>query len=58
MPANILQRHIGTNRCFFLSLTFCGITSLSVVYVKGYAGSLVLHVLVDIGEAGYYAGTP
>ncbi|KAJ6550729.1 MFS general substrate transporter [Mycena sp. CBHHK59/15] len=56
MPANVLQRHIGANRFFFLSLTFWGIASLSVVYAKGYAGLLVLRVLMGIGEAGYYAG--
>ncbi|KAJ6481767.1 MFS general substrate transporter [Mycena sanguinolenta] len=56
MPANILQRHIGANRFFFLSLNFWGISSLSVVYAKGYAGLLVLRVLMGIGEAGYYAG--
>ncbi|KAJ7031591.1 MFS general substrate transporter [Mycena alexandri] len=42
MPANILQRHIGANRFFFLSLTWWGLASLSVVYAKGYAGLLVL----------------
>ncbi|KAJ7291058.1 MFS general substrate transporter [Mycena rebaudengoi] len=51
-----LQRHIGANRFFFLSLLFWGIASLSVVYAKGYAGLLVLRVLMGIGEAGYYAG--
>ncbi|TFK31426.1 MFS general substrate transporter [Crucibulum laeve] len=56
MPANVLQRHIGANRFFFLSLTFWGIASLSFVYAKGYAGLLVLRVLMGIGEAGYYAG--
>ncbi|KAJ6454545.1 MFS general substrate transporter [Mycena vitilis] len=59
MPANsttVLQRHIGANRFFFLSLTFWGIASLSVVYAKGYAGLLVLRVLMGIGEAGFYAG--
>ncbi|KAF8153184.1 MFS general substrate transporter [Crassisporium funariophilum] len=56
MPANVLQRHIGANRFFFLSLTFWGLASLSVVYAKGYAGLLVLRVLMGIGEAGYYAG--
>ncbi|PPQ92545.1 hypothetical protein CVT25_010378 [Psilocybe cyanescens] len=56
MPANVLQRHIGANRFFFLSLTFWGLSSLSVVYAKGYAGILVLRVLMGIGEAGYYAG--
>ncbi|KAF9474852.1 MFS general substrate transporter [Pholiota conissans] len=50
MPAN------GANRFFFLSLTFWGLSSLSVVYAKGYAGLLVLRVLMGIGEAGYYAG--
>ncbi|RDX40819.1 MFS general substrate transporter [Lentinus brumalis] len=56
MPANVLQRHIGANRFFFLSLLFWGISSLSFVYAKGYAGLLVLRVLLGIGEAGYYAG--
>ncbi|KAF8892997.1 MFS general substrate transporter [Infundibulicybe gibba] len=56
MPANVLQRHIGANRFFFLSLTFWGLSSLSVVYAKGYASLLVLRVLMGIGEAGYYAG--
>ncbi|KAH9474770.1 MFS transporter prlL [Psilocybe cubensis] len=56
MPANVLQRHIGANRFFFLSLTFWGLSSLSVVYAKGYGGILVLRVLMGIGEAGYYAG--
>ncbi|KAJ7120937.1 major facilitator superfamily domain-containing protein [Mycena epipterygia] len=54
MPANILQRHIGANRFFFMSLTFWGIASLFVVYAKGYAGLLVLRVLMGIGETGYY----
>ncbi|RPD52492.1 MFS general substrate transporter, partial [Lentinus tigrinus ALCF2SS1-6] len=56
MPANVLQRHIGANRFFFLSLLFWGLSSLSFVYAKGYAGLLVLRVLLGIGEAGYYAG--
>ncbi|KAF8893010.1 MFS general substrate transporter [Infundibulicybe gibba] len=56
IPANILQRHIGANRFFFLSLTFWGIASLSIVYAKGYPGLLVLRVLMGIGEAGFYAG--
>lgn len=56
MPANILQRHIGANRFFFMSLTGWGIASLSFVYAKGYGGLLVLRVLLGIGEAGYYAG--
>ncbi|KAI0718583.1 MFS general substrate transporter [Cerioporus squamosus] len=56
MPANVLQRHIGANRFFFLSLLFWGVSSLSFVYAKGYAGLLVLRVLLGIGEAGYYAG--
>ncbi|KAI0822431.1 major facilitator superfamily domain-containing protein [Trametes gibbosa] len=56
MPANVLQRYIGANRFFFLSLTWWGIASLSFVYAKGYAGLLVLRVLLGIGEAGYYAG--
>jgi MFS family permease len=41
---------------FFISLTFWGLASLSVTYAKGYAGLLVLRVLMGIGEAGYYAG--
>ncbi|EGO01251.1 hypothetical protein SERLA73DRAFT_159718 [Serpula lacrymans var. lacrymans S7.3] len=56
IPANILQRRIGANRFFFLALTFWGVSSLSVVYAKGYASLLVLRVLMGIGEAGYYAG--
>ncbi|KAF5325017.1 hypothetical protein D9619_009573 [Psilocybe cf. subviscida] len=56
IPANILQRHIGANRFFFISLTFWGLASLSITYAKGYAGLLVLRVLMGIGEAGYYAG--
>ncbi|TRM66877.1 MFS general substrate transporter [Schizophyllum amplum] len=56
MPANVLQRRIGAGRFFFLSLTWWGIASLSFVYAKGYAGLLVLRVLLGIGEAGYYAG--
>jgi len=56
MPANILQRYIGANRFFFLSLTFWGLSSLSITYAKGYAALLVLRVLMGIGEAGYYAG--
>ncbi|KAF9051499.1 MFS general substrate transporter [Panaeolus papilionaceus] len=56
MPANVLQRHIGANRFFFLSLTFWGLSSLSVVYAKGYGALLTLRVLMGIGEAGYYAG--
>ncbi|KZT28221.1 MFS general substrate transporter [Neolentinus lepideus HHB14362 ss-1] len=56
MPANVLQRRIGANRFFFLSLTFWGLSSLSIVYAKGYAALLILRVLMGIGEAGYYAG--
>ncbi|EKM78465.1 hypothetical protein AGABI1DRAFT_129571 [Agaricus bisporus var. burnettii JB137-S8] len=56
MPANVLQRHIGANRFFFISLTFWGLSSLSFTYAKGYAALLVLRVLMGIGEAGYYAG--
>ncbi|KAK7460853.1 hypothetical protein VKT23_008784 [Stygiomarasmius scandens] len=56
MPANVLQRHIGANRFFFLSLTFWGLSSLSFIYAKGYGALLVLRVLLGIGEAGYYAG--
>ncbi|KAJ8515138.1 hypothetical protein ONZ45_g7404 [Pleurotus djamor] len=56
IPANILQRHIGANRFFFLSLSFWGIVSLSFTYAKGYTSLLVLRVLLGIGEAGYYAG--
>jgi len=56
MPANVLQRHIGANRFFFLSLTFWGVASLSIVYAKGFAALLVLRVLLGIGEAGFYAG--
>ncbi|EIW53507.1 MFS general substrate transporter [Trametes versicolor FP-101664 SS1] len=56
MPANVLQRHIGANRFFFLSLTWWGIASLSFVYAKGYGGLLALRVMLGIGEAGYYAG--
>ncbi|KXN84013.1 hypothetical protein AN958_00572 [Leucoagaricus sp. SymC.cos] len=56
MPANILQRYIGANRFFFLSLTFWGLASMSFTYAKGYAALLVLRVLMGIGEAGYYAG--
>ncbi|KAF5348886.1 hypothetical protein D9756_009799 [Leucocoprinus leucothites] len=52
----VLQRHIGANRFFFLSLTFWGLCSLSFTYAKGYAALLVLRVLMGIGEAGYYAG--
>ncbi|GAV99050.1 MFS general substrate transporter [Lentinula edodes] len=56
MPANVLQRRIGANRFFFLSLTFWGLASLSFVYAKGYGALLALRVLLGIGEAGYYAG--
>ncbi|KAK7042317.1 MFS general substrate transporter [Favolaschia claudopus] len=56
MPCNVLQRYIGANRFFFLSLNFWGIASLSMTYAKGYAALLVLRVLVGIGEAGFYAG--
>lgn len=56
MPANVLQRRIGANRFFFMSLGFWGISSLSFVYAKGYVGLLILRVLLGIGEAGYYAG--
>ncbi|TBU24264.1 MFS general substrate transporter [Dichomitus squalens] len=56
MPANVLQRYIGANRFFFLSLTWWGLASLSFVYAKGYGGLLALRVLLGIGEAGYYAG--
>ncbi|TFY63736.1 hypothetical protein EVG20_g6198 [Dentipellis fragilis] len=56
MPANVLQRYIGANRFFFLSLSFWGLASLSFVYAKGFPALLVLRVLLGIGEAGYYAG--
>ncbi|THH18893.1 hypothetical protein EW146_g2180 [Bondarzewia mesenterica] len=56
MPANVLQRIIGANRFFFMSLTFWGLASLSFVYAKGYPALLVLRILLGIGEAGYYAG--
>jgi len=56
IPANVLQRHIGANRFFFMSMTFWGLSSLSIVYAKGYAALLVLRVLLGIGEAGFYAG--
>ncbi|KAI3607385.1 mfs transporter [Moniliophthora roreri] len=56
MPANVLQRHIGANRFFFLSLTLWGLASLSFVYSKGYGSLLALRVILGIGEAGYYAG--
>lgn len=56
MPANVLQRRIGANKFFFMSLSFWGLSSLSFVYAKGYVGLLVLRVLLGIGEAGYYAG--
>ncbi|EPT00545.1 hypothetical protein FOMPIDRAFT_1036697 [Fomitopsis schrenkii] len=56
MPANVLQRRIGANKFFFMSLTWWGIASLSFVYAKSYAGLLALRVLLGIGEAGYYAG--
>jgi MFS family permease len=39
-----------------MSLFFWGLSSLSVVYAKGYAALLVLRVLLGIGEAGFYAG--
>ncbi|KAF5344838.1 hypothetical protein D9757_001246 [Collybiopsis confluens] len=51
-----LQRHIGANRFFFISLLFWGLSSLSIVYAKGYGALLVLRVLLGIGETGYYAG--
>ncbi|KAA1471921.1 MFS general substrate transporter [Dentipellis sp. KUC8613] len=56
MPANVLQRYIGANRFFFLSLSFWGLASLSFVYAKGFPALLILRVLLGIGEAGYYAG--
>ncbi|KIK67726.1 hypothetical protein GYMLUDRAFT_237937 [Collybiopsis luxurians FD-317 M1] len=56
IPANVLQRHIGANRFFFLSLFFWGLSSLSIVYAKGYGALLALRVLLGIGEAGFYAG--
>ncbi|KIY43386.1 MFS general substrate transporter [Fistulina hepatica ATCC 64428] len=56
MPANILQRYIGANRFFFMSLMFWGLSSLSFVYAKGYAALIRIRVLLGIGEAGYYAG--
>ncbi|KAH9929023.1 MFS general substrate transporter [Epithele typhae] len=56
MPANVLQRHIGANRFFFMSMVFWGFSSLSFVYAKGYGALLALRVLLGIGEAGYYAG--
>ncbi|ETW77356.1 hypothetical protein HETIRDRAFT_327571, partial [Heterobasidion irregulare TC 32-1] len=56
MPANVLQRQIGANRFFFISLTFWGLASLSFVYAKGYPALLALRILLGIGEAGYYAG--
>ncbi|THV05757.1 MFS general substrate transporter [Dendrothele bispora CBS 962.96] len=56
MPANVLQRHIGANRFFFITLIFWGLSSLSVIYAKGYGALLTLRVLLGIGEAGFYAG--
>ncbi|KAI0046772.1 MFS general substrate transporter [Auriscalpium vulgare] len=56
IPANILQRRIGANRFFFLSMFWWGWSSLSLTYAKGYAAFLVLRVLLGIGEAGFYAG--
>ncbi|KAF9267538.1 MFS general substrate transporter [Marasmius fiardii PR-910] len=56
MPSNVLQRHIGANRFFFLSLTVWGISSLSFVYSSGYGALLALRILIGIGEAGFYAG--
>lgn len=56
MPANVLQRQIGANRFFFMSLAFWGLASLSFVYAKGYPALLALRILLGIGEAGYYAG--
>ena len=38
----VLQRRIGANKFFFMSLTWWGIASLSFVYAKSYVGLLVL----------------
>ncbi|KAI0267310.1 MFS general substrate transporter [Gloeopeniophorella convolvens] len=56
IDTSVLQRRIGANRFFFLSLGFWGLVSLSFTYAKGYATFLVLRVLLGIGEAGFYAG--
>ncbi|KZT64125.1 MFS general substrate transporter [Daedalea quercina L-15889] len=56
MPANVLQRRIGANKFFFMSLSWWGLASLSFVYAKSYTGLLILRVILGIGEAGYYAG--
>ncbi|KAL0946223.1 hypothetical protein HGRIS_012482 [Hohenbuehelia grisea] len=56
IPANILQRRIGANKFFFLSMVFWGLASISFVYSKGYPAVIALRVLMGIGEAGYYAG--
>ncbi|KAF8062195.1 MFS general substrate transporter [Lyophyllum atratum] len=42
IPANILQRRMGSNRFFFFALIFWGIASLSFVYARGFAALLVL----------------
>ncbi|CAA7268786.1 unnamed protein product [Cyclocybe aegerita] len=56
IPANILQRHIGANRFFFIALIFWGLASISFTFGKGYPALIALRVLLGIGEAGYYAG--
>ncbi|KAF9523136.1 MFS general substrate transporter [Crepidotus variabilis] len=56
MPANVLLRNIGAKRFFFISLVFWGLSSLSVVYAKGYGGLIILRVFLGIGEAGFHAG--
>jgi hypothetical protein len=40
--------YLRDRNSFFLSLNFWGIASLSVVYAKGYAGLLVLRLVLLI----------
>ncbi|KAF8800650.1 MFS general substrate transporter [Phlegmacium glaucopus] len=56
LPKRYSVLNIALRYSFFLSLTFWGLASLSIVYAKGYSGLLALRVLLGIGEAGYYAG--
>lgn len=42
----VLQRRIGANRFFFMSLTWWGLASLSFVYAKSYAGLLALRYVI------------
>ena len=42
----VLQRRIGANKFFFMSLTWWGLASLSFVYAKSYVGLLILRCVI------------